>query len=173
MDRERHQERAGWAGLNGSSDGGIISLQVEPGLIESANSARIFAGFDDGPSFVNGINKSLTLPAGAYAIVAKLTLTSGPEDLSGSATLLCRLEAGADFDESRAFVPVQASDDETKLLGMPLEVVHRFATPGSPVFSCEASHPGCPELCFDFGPEFENLRIIAIRTSSVSNVFLG
>jgi hypothetical protein len=30
---------------------------------------EIFAGFDDGPSLVNGINKTPTLPAGAYAIL--------------------------------------------------------------------------------------------------------
>lgn len=159
-------------GLNGSNNSGIVSLQVDPGLIENANASKIFAGFDDGPGFVSGIEKTLTLPAGAYAIFAKLTLIPGPAELSGPVTVLCRLEAGADFDASRAFVPSQADDDLNKLVGLTLEVVHSFAAAGSAVLSCEAPHPDCPELCFDLGPQFENLKIIAIRASSLSNGFL-
>jgi hypothetical protein len=158
------------AGLLGRSNGGIVSLQVDPDLIAKASAGGIVAGFDDGPGFVRGITRTLTLPAGAYAIFAKLTLTSGPAGAAGSATVLCRLQAGADFDESRASVPGQSTPDETKTLGMALEVAHRFTEQGAAVLSCESPvPPGCPELCFDFGHMFEDLKIVAVRASSLSN----
>jgi hypothetical protein len=168
-------------GLLGGSLDGIASLSVDPALIEQANAGRIFAGFDDGPGFANGLERRLALPPGAYAITAKLTVTSRPEtphppEVKYSSIVSCRLTAGADFDESRAVVAGMASSDQTETLGMALAVVHRFDGSGEAVLGCDTrfNFDCAPFACIDdFGPKFEDLKIVAIRATSLSNHFLG
>ena len=170
-------------GLVGGSLGGIASLRVDPALIEQANAGRIFAGFDDGPSLVNNLSRRLALPPGAYAITAKLTVTSQPEPETPSlpetkwgSIVTCRLVAGADFDESRAVVAGNRNDDATKTLGLSLAVVHRFEGAGEAVLDCDVrfNFECAPFACIDgFGPKFEDLKIVAIRATSLSNRFLG
>ncbi len=170
-------------GLVGGSLGGIASIRVDPALIEQANAGRIFAGFDDGPYLVNGLSRRLTLPPGAYAITAKLTVTSQPEpetpnlpETKWGSVVTCRLAAGADFDESRAVVSGNRNDDATKTLGLSLAVVHRFDGVGEADLECDSrfNFECAPFACIDdFGPKFEDLKIVAIRATSLSNHFLA
>ncbi len=59
---------------------------------------------------------------------------------------------------------------------MKLQVVHRFDAPGAVVLSC-ADGWSLPELlggqAFDGPAEFGHLKIIAMKVSSLSNVFIG
>jgi hypothetical protein len=170
-------------GLVGGNLGGIASLQVDPTLIAQANAGRIFAGFDDGPFLVNGLTRRLALPPGPYAITAKLTVTSQPEpetpnlpETKWGSIVSCRLSAGADFDESRAVVAGTRNDDVTKTLGLGLAVVHRFDDAGEAVLECDArfNFECAPFACLDdFGPKYEDLKIVAIRATSLSNHVLG
>ena len=158
--------------LVGGERDGIVTLGIDQNLVEAANSGKIFAGFDDFGDIPNGGASGepeeiarLALPDGAYAISAKLTVT-GP--LLGIARVTCRLQAGADFDESQVVVSgLLSTADATTRLGMPLEAVHRFAEPGFAVLSC-ADGQGPASIS-----SFEYLKIVAIRASSLSNEFLG
>ena len=125
------------AGLTGRSEGGIVTLEVETGLIERANSGRIVAGFDDGPNEIPNRELAriaeLPLPAGNYAIFAKLSLRNPFE--SGYTSVSCRLDAGGDFDRTHTVVegPNIGSlleNEGTSALTQSLEVVHRFSAPG-------------------------------------------
>jgi len=159
---------------------GIVALSLDPDLIQQANAGRIFAGFDDGPGLANGLSRRLPLPPGAYAIAAKLTLTAKPEtpqppEVKYSHVVSCRLEAGADFDESRVVVSGTQEADATKTLTMPLEVVHRFAEPGEAELTCDTrlTFECAPFACIDdLGPKYEDLKIVATRAAALSNQFL-
>ena len=170
-------------GLVGRELDGVASLRVDPALIEQANAGRIVAGFDDGQSLVNGLTRRLTLPPGAYAITAKLTVTSQPEpetpnlpETKWGSIVSCRLAAGADFDESRAVVAGTRNDDATKTLGLSLAVVHQFDGAGEAVLECQTrfNFECAPLACIDdLGPKYEDLKVVAIRATSLSNRFLG
>jgi len=158
--------------LVGEERDGLVTLGLDQNLVEAANSGKIFAGFDDAgliPSRgADGEPQEiarLAVPAGAYAISAKLTVT-GP--LLGVTDVRCRLRAGEDFDESSVAVSaVLNTEDFTHALGMPLEVVHRFAEPGFAVLACAGGVDALSTAHFEF------LKIVAIRASSLSNQFLG
>ena len=165
-------------GLSGTSTNGVVDLQVDPGLIEAANSGKIYAGFDDGPHPIpDGSLDSLSavaqlaVPAGSYAIFAKLNLI----DFSGReqyAPVWCRLSAGGDFDEAAELIEGLSLDG-----GMPegtyqdvlgLEVVHHFGSRSRILLSCA---DGFPPLGGHVS--YQDLKIIAVRSSGISNVFLG
>jgi len=164
--------RAG-TGLVGSREDGTVQLAIDPSIIESCNSCdggKVFAGFNDGPGAIPSFGFSelpqitkLDLPAGDYAIFAKMTLENTLE--SGiTQTVVCRVEAGFDFDG--AVAKLEPGDGLLNQLGMTLQVVHHFDEPGSAVLKC-----GVP---FGQGTvEYTNLKITAIKASSISNVFLG
>jgi hypothetical protein len=170
-------------GLVGSRDQGIVNLALDPSILQTcAGCGRIFAGFNDGPggipNFVFGEElpqiAKLDLPAGNYAIFAKLVVTAKEvEDLSVTRKefVSCQLSAGNDFDRSNALLEVQ--DDRPILaftndeVGLTLEVVHRFAEPGEAVLRCSKG-PFAGEALM----EFRNLKIIAVEAAGISNVFL-
>ena len=163
------------AGLTSRDNDGIVELQFDPGLIESANSSKILAGFDDGPRDVPdqlGLIGQLPVPAGNYAIFAKLSLRNPLE--TGLATVTCRLTAGGDVDET--FVMLERYDVESAVFGgegasalaQSLEVVHRFNEPSRALIFCADSSPFFPGKAL-----YEDLKIIAIRASSLSNAFIG
>jgi hypothetical protein len=92
---------------------------------------------------------NLTIPqAGSYVISAKTYITA---TATGVAT--CRLEAGADFDQSLTYVPSNLP------FALPLLVVHTFAEPGSVDLKCSAT--GTLQANF--------LKISAIRVSTLAN----
>jgi hypothetical protein len=163
------------AGLIGRSSDGNVSLELDPGLIANANSGKIVAGFDDGPHSIpdgNAESRSviaqLPVPAGAYAIMAKLNLIyfGGEEQFS---PVTCRLQAGADFDDARVIdegfhfeesgIPEGTSD-----LTMSLEVVHRFEAPSRVFLSCADGFPPVGGHV-----SYQDLKLIAIGGSSLTN----
>lgn len=171
-------------GLVGRREDGVVNLALDPSILQTcAGCGRIFAGFDDGPrelpSFVIGEElpqiAKLDIPAGNYAIFAKLVVTAKEvEDLSLTRKEfgLCQLVAANDVDSSSALLEVQ---DERPILAftndevvLTLEVVHHFAEPGEAVLRC-ARGPFAGDALM----EYKNLKIIAIESSDISNVFLG
>jgi hypothetical protein len=129
------------------------------------------AGFKNGPGDVPSVPSvtdaaatigTLAVPAGNYAIFAKLSV----EDILGAdpdpdSTVTCRLEAGADSDESTTelLVPWRAT--------ISLQVVHSFTAAGSVVVKCRDDLPA-PNA----NTTFRFLKISAIEQGSVSNVAL-
>jgi hypothetical protein len=171
-------------GLVGSREQGVVNLALDPSILQScAGCGRIIAGFDDGPRdmprFTFGEElpqiAKLNLPAGNYAIFAKLVVSAkdfeGPP-ITRKELALCKLTAGSDFDSSNALLEVEddrptidSINDEVVLT---LEVVHRFAEPGEAVLRCSKG-----PFSGDGPMELKNLKIIAIEAASISNVFLG
>ncbi|MCM3904547.1 MAG: hypothetical protein ND866_22850, partial [Pyrinomonadaceae bacterium] len=110
-----------------------------------------------------------------YAIFAKLVVTAKEIEESSVTRkefVTCRLDAGNDFDRSNALLEVQDdrpilafTNDEVVLT---LEVVHRFAEPGEAVLRCsKGAFSGSADM------EFTNLKMIAVESGQISNVFLG
>jgi hypothetical protein len=133
--------------------------------------AASFAGFKNGPGDVysgpavtdaGAAIGTLSLPAGSYAIFAKLSVEdpTTPE-VDPDMTVVCRLEAGADFDET-----------STELLppwkaALALQVVHRFTAAGSAVVKCRDDQPAPNTTTV-----YRSLKITAVEQASVSNVAL-
>jgi len=166
-------------GLIGTREDGTVNLALHPSIIEGCTGCqggRVFAGFNDGPVPLPTIFQEriaeLNLPAGSYSILAKLTVTNDTDvgGLAGDDRVLCTLQAGTDFDKAEL---VLADDVRTVVqhpyedaAGLTLQVVHTFNTAGSVTLSCSEQ---------DFDPDlfYQDLKIIAIKASGISNVFLG
>jgi hypothetical protein len=166
-------------GIVGSRQDGSVQLAIDPSIV-AGRPGKVFAGFNDGPGVVPfafstlGTIAELDLPAGDYVIFAKLTLETGFAESSTQRPVACKLTAGADFDEAR--VVLEEIHDESPgdpdgsfAMGLTLQVVHRFNSPGSVVLT--AGHGGpipiTPKV------HFRDLKIMAIEASDISNVFLG
>jgi hypothetical protein len=140
-------------------DGSLLAADFAPGQLPEPPSA--FATFRDSFDLVTGANQSvpvasLAVPAGRYAIFAKL-YTGVP--ISGlSETIRCRLAAGADFDNS-----IVNHDALIAAVPLSLQVVHEFASDGTIDLSCgHIFTTGHTALGF--------IKITAIRVASLSNV---
>jgi hypothetical protein len=171
-------------GLIGNRDDGIVNLALDPSIFQGcAGCGKIIAGFNDGPlelpRFIIGEEipqlAKLDLPAGNYAIFAKLVVTAKQQEellATVKESALCNLSAGNDFDNSSALLevendrPVQAVDNDMVVLS--LEVVHHFTEPGEAVLRCSKG-----AFSGDTLMEVRNLKIIAIEAGEISNVFLG
>ena len=171
-------------GLIGTREDGIVNLALDPSILQScAGCGGIIAGFDDGPRdmppFIFGEDlpqiAKLNLPAGNYAVFAKLVVSAKDFDgppITRKELALCKLTAGSDFDNSSALLEVE--DDRPTIesvndqVVLTLEVVHRFAEPGEAVLRCSKG-----PFSGNAPMELHNLKIIAIKASTISNGFLG
>ena len=155
-------------GLTGTRDGGAIQLAVSPSLLEKG---RVFAGFNDGPvplpreSGQTNI-ATLNLPAGHFAIFAKLTVVNYGlnDDSNASDRAVCQLNALPDFDHAETVVE-EAGFIFSVATGLTMQLVHTFSSPGSVTLSCYED-----DSILDLS--FTDLKITAIEAPSVSNVFL-
>ncbi|HSE32110.1 MAG TPA: hypothetical protein VLA93_11110 [Pyrinomonadaceae bacterium] len=171
-------------GLIGNRDNGTVSLALDPSVFQSCiGCGKIIAGFNDGPLQLLPFNVNgeipqiakLELPAGSYAISAKLVVEAkqGEEfPTPRKEFAVCRLLAGNDFDESSVLLEVE--DDRPIIVStndqvvLSLQVVHRFAEAGQAVLRCsKGAFAGDPPM------EISNIKVVAIEGSSVSNTFLA
>jgi hypothetical protein len=169
-------------GLAASREGGIVNLGLDPTFLETcAGCGRIFAGYgyDDQEGIMPyGIEQlaELELPAGSYAIFAKIVLrrTDDLGEGAGTRFVRCRLTAENDSDEADTSVeklhvePDDHSVDGLTELGLNLQVVHHFATAVAVTVSC-----GELTNFITHNVRFRHLKIIAIEAGNISNVFLG
>jgi hypothetical protein len=183
--------RAG-QGLITSRDNGIVNLAVDPSILHGcASCGRIFAGFNDGPGDIFGAFgdqivaqstvANLSVPAGSFAIFAKLTVRNEDSIDEASHPVRCMLKAGADFDEAKVVVEDEQDSNDNGLpdrdgassLVMNLMVVHHFDEPGNAALFCVDGTPANPAhgLPVDDGDvKYEDLKLVAIEASSISNV---
>ena len=145
-------------------------LAVSPTLLDRG---RIFSGFNDGPAplpigFPDEIAR-LELPAGNFAVSAKLTVTNTFDERFDD-RVLCSLRAEADVDQAELVLPEDVNTviqhPYNAAAGLTMQLVHRFSTPGSVTLSCYEQDSD-PDL------SFQDLKITAIEASSLSNVFLA
>ena len=157
-------------GLIGRRDDGTFQLAVSPTLLERG---RIFSGFNDGPvpmpsGFPAEIAR-LDLPAGSFAISAKLTVTNTFDERFDD-RVLCALRAEADVDQAELVLPEDVNTviqhPYNAAAGLTMQLVHHFSAPGSVTLSCY-------EQDSDADLSFQDLKIIAIEGSRLSNVFLA
>jgi hypothetical protein len=154
-------------GLVGTRTDGRVQLALDPAVLE-ARGGRIFSGFNDGPGVIPDdltTIAALDVPAGDYAIFAKLTVENTLSGV-GSTRIECRLGAEADFDGAGVVVEDAILPFVGYLDTLNLNVVHHFGDAGAATLACQT---------FGAAPSarFINLKIIAIQASGLSNVFLG
>ncbi len=144
---------------------------------EGCDCGSIRAGFNDGPGELPGGNGAtiaeLDLPAGAWAVFAKLTV-SGPPGQNFASSVSCRLAAGADFDEATLDLadPLPDVQGGHASGGMTLMVAHRFHEPGSVVLTCSDGFVISGGVV-DGDLRFSDLKLIAIPASGLLNTSLG
>jgi hypothetical protein len=171
-------------GLIGTRNNGTVNLALDPAVFQSCSSCgKIFAGFNDGPlplpRFIFGEEMpqiaKLDLPAGNYAIFAKLVVNAGAlevDPVTRKEFAICKLVAGNDFDNSSALLEVEDDrptiDDINDGVVLTLEVVHRFSQASEAVLRCSKG-----AFTGDTPMEIRNLKIIALQAGNISNVFLG
>jgi hypothetical protein len=165
-------------GLTSTREGGTVNLALHPSIVEGCTGCqggKIFAGFNDGPRPIpTGFPQTiaeLNLPAGSYAIFAKLTVTKNTDDggFVRDDRVICRLQAGMDFDNDEHVLADEVSTlvqhPYQDAAGLTLQVVHTFTSAGGATLSCYKPD-SIPDL------SFQDLKIIAIKGSGISNVFL-
>ena len=157
-------------GLTGTRDGGAIQLAVSPALLERG---RVFAGFNDGPVPLPRESgqvdiATLDLPAGHFAIFAKLTVVNNwfNDDQNARDRVICRLSALPDFDGAETLVDENGLFIREAMAGLTMQLVKTFSSPGRVTLSCYED-----DSLLDL--YFTNLQITAMEASSVSNVFLS
>ncbi len=143
----------------GGADARFWNVGELGGTIEDKfDEPAIFSSFKNGPidtpDTTLGTLASLSLPAGLYAINAKLYV----QDAISTTEVTCDLIAGADSDR----VVVTLSDVQH---AVPLQVVHNFAAAGVVELKC-ADDQGVGDT--DTKANF--IKITAIRGSTLSNV---
>lgn len=156
-------------GLTGTRDGGTLQLAVDPALVERG---RVFSGFNDGPVPLPRESgqieiATLDLPAGHFAVFAKLTVVNNGfnDDENARDRVICRLSALPDFDNAETLVEENGVFFREAMAGLTLQLVHSFSSPGQVTLSCYED-----DSILDL--YFTNLKITAIEASSISNVFL-
>jgi hypothetical protein len=129
------------------------------GKDSSAFETSAFSTFHDAAVSLNGSGTVLDLdvPAGSYVIIAKARF----QHFNGLDTQIhCKIQAGADFDESQTAVP-NVSGANTG--AMALMVVHSFASAGTAVLSCDDPQYNSTFSVYDS-------KITAIAVDDLSNV---
>jgi hypothetical protein len=139
------------------------------GQAPGAYEERALAGFRDGPvalladsSTVAKTIATLNLPAGSYAISAKLDVT-GTSISAPPVTISCRLLAGTDTDETRTSLVPPASYSSVAL-----QVVHSGTAPFAAVVQCASFTVGG-----GLAVSAENAKITALPVDSLTNQALG
>lgn len=160
-------------GLIGDRQGGTVQLAVAPALLQRGG--RIFSGFNDGPvtlpaAHPNAEVARLELPAGDFAVFAKLTITNTFDNVDGADDrVLCRLSAEADFDDAELVlledVHPLIEHPYNAAAGLSMQVVHHFSAPGAVILGC-FEQDGASDL------SFRDLKITAIEAAGISNVFI-
>jgi hypothetical protein len=160
-------------GLIGDRQGGTVQLAVDPALLQRG---RIFSGFNDGPvalpaGLPNTEIARLELPAGDFAVFAKLTVTNTFDNVDGADDrVLCRLAAGADFDDAELVlledVHALIEHPYNAAAGLNLQLVHHFSAPGAVMLTC-FEQDAASDL------SFRDLKITALEAAGISNVFIA
>ena len=132
------------------ADGSLTAADLAAGVLPP-NSAlgRFVNGPVSIPSAQTTIASLSIADAGAYVIWGKAYLTSNLLD----ATVTCRLEAGANFDETQAYV------DTGKPSSVSLVVLNNFAAAGTVNFACSSPTP----------KQANFIKIAAIRVANLTN----
>jgi hypothetical protein len=127
--------------------------------------STVYAGFyDGGISFENDSWPAATtivtlpeLPAGAYAIQAKMVATSNStaDDLTE-----CILDAEGDTDSESDYLGLGGGD--TSFAPFSMQVVHTFTKPGEVTIECGHVRTGTPA-------GINNIKITAIRVGSIAS----
>jgi hypothetical protein len=130
---------------------------------DNAAAEGVFASFKNGPVEVpNTLTtiSSLTVPAGKYAVLAKVTVED--TDPGFDTTSFCQLNAGGTLDNGEAYAETSNEAPNDSGLVIALEVVREFTGSGGTINLLCADN--------DTVDQAKDIKIIAIRGPSLSNV---
>ena len=134
--------------------------QISAGFAVSAQVNPIFADHQEVPNSFDTIGH-IDLPAGSYAISAKVNLISSTGDTYSSVE--CRLIAEDDVDEGNL-----GDTDGDNLRGeITLQLAHEFGSPGAASVAC-TDNESSEDPTYN-GAAWNNLRITAIRLGSLTS----
>jgi hypothetical protein len=159
-------EIAAGTGLIATRDGGLVTLNIDPTVIQ--NGSEVISGFWDGPVAMPPGGDApwdepspiayLPVPAGKYAIFAKLWVAN---QIGSSPNFVhCKLSAGIDFDRSQVMLGEQAEGGSEATFG--LHVIHEFTADSRITF-------GCSDNVLGSASQWGDLKITAMRVSSLEN----
>jgi hypothetical protein len=134
---------------------------TQSGAVDCVRGPMAFAAHDDFTGIIcnKGCNEgTLSLPAGFYAISAKIVVGSNPNSF-GHVFVHCSLNAGSDKDEATWFADNVDSGATTSL---PFALVHNFTSPGTVALRCDDDDIGEANGL--------KLKITAIRLGGMTDV---
>ena len=148
----------------------IGGIGVGGGVSCTETGGKIVAGFSDGPAAIepNIPLGQLRLPAGSYAVFAKLWI-DGHWNSTNEVT--CKLLTESDSDRTVVLLS-NRRDAPNPSASVSLMLVHHFPENGLVSVSCFDIAPFEGEAYFG-DATWHDLKIIAIKTPSLSNEFLG
>jgi hypothetical protein len=150
----------GAQGIQGNQ--GAQGLQ---GLTGDTGPSAGYGAFKDTATIcgISGCNTSVTLanlPAGAYAIFAKVRADATSSTGQYARTAVCTLSAESDTDHARAELTQDTSTTvSARVATLPLQLVHSFAATGSVGL-----------ICVPDNVLFYDAKITAVRLGQVSNI---
>lgn len=155
-------------------DGGAISAIGRGGFVtctDGAGGGKTIAAFNDGPGAIEPdgpAGGSLELPAGKYAIFAKMWVSA---PFNNDTHVSCTLDTGVDSDKTAVFLS-HREEGPNPSASMSFMVVHNFTDVGRVGLFCwDSDHLN--GTTFFGNATWHDIKIIAIETSSLSNVFMG
>jgi hypothetical protein len=129
------------------------------------------AGFSDGPAEIepNIPLGQMRLPEGSYAVFAKLWVDG---HWNSSNVVECKLTTGSDSDRTVVFLTSHRRAAPNPSASISLMLVHYFPEQGPVGVQCvDVAHYEGQTFFGD--ATWHDLKIIAIKTPSLSNEFLG
>ncbi len=185
-------------GLTGGGADGLVRLDIDPSVVQTRvggtctgttaigsiapdgmvtcneGGGGVIAGFNDGPGSVEPDESAgglLNLPAGKYAIFAKMWVSA---DAGGSLLgthVSCTLKAGTNSDQTDVVIPEQDVGVDSSA-SMSFMVMENFTRPSAVGLGCYDFEPTSDGQFFG-NAIWHDVKITAIETSNLSNAFVG
>jgi hypothetical protein len=150
-------------GLFATIAGGALAVAafatLTPSVAQAAAAPEVFSGFDNSTT-VSGsatYTRSITVPAGNYLAMAKLSVFNSDSSSIPSRVETCTLTLGNSFD--RAFIRLTNGDEQV----LTMNVVGTFTTQSPITLTCNSSSSTAISL-------MEFVKISAVRVNSLSNI---
>jgi hypothetical protein len=162
MGKTRTGRRGVFAAIAGGALAVAAFVALAPTAAQAAAAPEVFSGFDNSTS-VSGsatYSRSITVPAGNYIAMAKLSVFNSDSSSIPTRVETCQLTLGNSFD--RAFTRLENGDEQV----LTMNVVGTFTAPSPITLTCNSSSGSSISV-------LEFVKISAIRVNSLSNVSIS
>jgi hypothetical protein len=151
-----------FAAIAGAALAVAALVALAPTAAQAAAAPEVFSGFDNSTS-VSGTatySRSITVPAGSYIAMAKLSVFNSESSTIPTRVETCQLTLGNSFD--RAFTRLSNGDEQV----LTMNVVGTFTGQSQITLTCNSSSSTAVSV-------LEFVKISAIRVNSLSNVSIN